>query len=324
MSVKSIGYSAIALKDGTYTSASIGVNSKGQITQLISNTIEPAGEDLQEGYDELVAIVADSVAQEEQTQTALKDIIDNRLPNLVRIQAKLIPIVNGLQAQYDALEAQFETLNIRITPTLAYSATPENIPSFPTGNEGLNNIAPQTIDTFTLPAGKYTWFFNAYTSMLYRAFEQSGQAGSFVSPAVVPNPLDGSLGAEYNGLSSTQFWFNWASQSVKLLDVGRNINISAIACYDTSDISSPNSTQGTGSVIYNAGVFCGSNTFSLTQTTEIQLKLFLFNSNTRNADQASSGGNQSQTINTLEENVVFNMPVLQVGEMLEIWRVANP
>jgi hypothetical protein len=315
MSAKSIGYSAIALKNGVYTSASIGVNSKGQITQLISNTISAEGEDLQEGYDELVAIVADSVALETQIQSELVDISSSKLPLLIEKQTELTADVNDLQAQYDALEAQYQTLNIRFTPTLAYSSTPQTLPSFPTGGFG---PPPTTFDTFTLPAGTYTWFVNSYATMFYIPKDSEYVPKTNLSPAQVYNPLDSSTAPSIEGIDGDEFYFNWAGQAVQLTSGGQTISV--IACYDNTDISQPNSGVGLASKIDNAAVIGGSSTFVLSNTTTIEAKIYFYN---QNCWDSTYTPDQKQIINQLEENVVFTMPVLQIGEMLEVWKVAN-
>jgi hypothetical protein len=316
MSAKSIGYTAIALPNGTYTSASIGVNSKGQITQLISNTISPEAEGLTDEYDALVEIIDDSVFIEGQTQNLLKDLSDNLIPDLTSVQAELIEATNDLQTQYDALEAQYLTLNGRFTPTLAvsYTANELDIPNYDVGET--QNFS---ITTFSLPAGKYTWFFNAYGTMRYSPL-QVGNPPVATSVNTPSNPLDASQQGAVQGIAGSNFNYNFASQSCSLLANG--IIASVIANFDTSDIGTPDSGLGLDSKIDNAVVWGGSNTFVLTEETNaMELKIFLTNFNTSNAILGFI--NSTIDVNTLAENNVFNMPVVQAGNALEIWKVGS-
>lgn len=314
MSAKSIGYTAIALQNGTYTSASIGVNSKGQITQLSSNTISPEAEGLTEDYDALVAIVDNSVFIEEDIQNVLVKLTDVDIPQLTSIQAELIEATNDLQAQYDALEAEYLNLNTRFTPTLALSFTADelDIPDYDVG--ATQNFS---ITTFTLPAGKYTWFFNAYGTMRYSPVK-IGSPAIATSVSTPSNPLDASQQGAVDGVAGFNYNYNFSSQSCSLLANG--IIASVIANFDTTDIGTPTSGTGLNSEIDNAVVWGGSNTFVLTEETNaMELKVFLTNFNTSNAILGFI--NSTIAVNKLAENNVFNMPVVQAGNALEIWKV---
>lgn len=317
MSARSIGYTAIALPDGTYTSATIGVNNRGQVISLASNVITPEAEGLVEDYDALVAIVDDSVAKQKQTQETLKSLNDTIIPNLTTTQSTLTAAVKDLQSQYDTLETEYQALNSRFTPVLALAYTAEelDIPDFPCSS--YTNVS---VKTFTLPPGKYTWFFNAYGTMRYLPV-QVGNPPIFTSVSTPSNPLDASLQPDVQGLDGSDYWYNFASQSCSLLANG--IIASVIANFDTTDIGTADSGLGLNSKIDNATVWAGSNTFVLTEeTNNMELKVYMSNINTING---YLGYNQDSLvkINQAEENTVFNMPVLQVGNTLEIWKVGN-
>jgi len=116
-----------------------------------------------------------------------------------------------------------------------------------------------------------------------------------LSPAQVYNPLDSSTAPSIEGIDGDEFYFNWAGQAVQLTSGGQTISV--IACYDG-----------------------GSSTFVLSNTTTIEAKIYFYN---QNCWDSTYTPDQKQIINQLEENVVFTMPVLQIGEMLEVWKVAN-
>lgn len=310
MSAKSIGYTAIALQNGTYTSASIGVNSKGQITQLISNTISPEAEGLTEDYDALVAIVDNSFFIEEEIQGVLRKLIEEDIPDLTSVQAELITATNDLQAQYDALEAEYLNLNTRFTPTLAagFTAQDLNIPVLTiTGS-----IAPILVNTFTLPAGKYTWFINLYGTFQYIPFVISGVYQSLSAP---PNPLDAS---QLTGQIGPQpsYQYNSVFRSATLFVGG--VAISCITGNDYTDVNTPSSGTGLNSQIDHTNVWTGSNTFVLATESTIEFKYWYGNNN------ILGGAVQAQlAISQLAQQTMFNMPVIQAGNALEIWKVGN-
>lgn len=310
MSAKSIGYTAIALPNGTYTSASIGVNSKGQITQLISNTITPEAEGLTEEYDALVAIVDDSVFTEGQIQGQLQDLSDNLIPQLTDIQADLIEATNDLQAQYDALEAQYLSLNSRFTPTLAVGFTPQDLNILPFTYTG--GLPPILVNTFTLPAGKYTWFVNLYATFRYIPYVISNVYASVSAP---PNPLDASqITGQIGNAPSYQYYSVYKSAT---LLVG-GVAIGCITGNDYTDVNAPGSIQGLNSLIDHTSVWAGSNTFVLAEESSVDFEIYYGNANAMGA-----ATDATITISQLAEQTMFNMPVVQAGNALEIWKIGN-
>lgn len=300
MSAKSIGYSAIALTNGTYTSAQITINGEGQITKLRSQTITPSGEELLDDYDALVALVDNSTSREGIIQNDLVVLQDVLIPELTDTSALLTSQVNDLQAQYDLLEAEYNTLNTRFTPTLVMSFTPEEL-DLPNLIERENRF----IMNFTLPsAGKYSIFLNAVGTLNY-----AGNA-TYPLPAQPPNPLQvpkGFIAFEDWGLNTMSATFKNPSGVV----------LGAITTTQYSDQGTTGSTTASPNISL-CSVIAGSTTIEVSGETQITMNLQWCNT----AWVYFSNGTQPLLMSAGGSTTINNVPVEQAGKSFLVWKVS--
>lgn len=299
MSAKSIGYTAISLPDGTYSSAEITIDGDGQITSLQTQSITPEGEDLQDELDALEAIVVESQGLQTATQVMLKS-LETSLPAWFANQNTLIDEVNDLQSQYDLLESKYATLTPRFRPTLILEKTPAEM--------AIGNISQATdtlIDTYTLEAGTYTIFLNAVGTLNYIG-----------GPAQPPNPYTASFTANPNFgfIDDDNFGLNTMCASFL---VGTNL-VGTIATSQFSVSGSPDSTS-VAPQNRLVSIINGSTTFQLTETSDVEFYLRWNNSS------ILYFATPETQLNILEDagddTFINDVPVIQSGKSFSIWQV---
>jgi len=180
MSGKSIGFNAIALKDGVYTQAKITVDQQNQVIALESQVIESAGNDLLQEYDQVLTDVKNLQNLEKVIQTTLKDATE-RMPLLQSTNDELVAETADLQTQYEASLAAFQQATDRFKPVfvLNKSVADLNIGQIKTDSETVNNGI--TIQTPTLDKGYYQLYINLLGLVTI--------GGSLVAQPNPPNPM---------------------------------------------------------------------------------------------------------------------------------------
>jgi hypothetical protein len=180
MSGKSIGFNAIALKDGVYTQAKITVDQQNQVIALESQVIESAGNDLLQEYDQVLTDVKNLQNLEKVIQTTLKDATE-RMPLLQSTNDELVAETADLQTQYEASLAAFQQATNRFKPVfvLNKSVADLNIGQIKTDSETVNNGI--TIQTPTLDKGYYQLYINLLGLVTI--------GGSLVAQPNPPNPM---------------------------------------------------------------------------------------------------------------------------------------
>lgn len=292
MSAKSIGYKAIALPDGTYSSAKITIDGDGQITKLESQTITPEGEELVEDYEALEAIVVETQGLQTATQVLLKS-LETSLPAWNGIQTELISTVADLTSQYNILEAEYATITPRFTPTLILEKTPAELalPTIETAQDVL-------VDTFTLEAGTYTVFLSAIGTLDYTS-----------GPAQPANPYNPPL----QDLPDDSEW-GVNTMCVSFLNPS-NVVLGTIFSSEYS-ISGTTTTQTANKLV---SIINGSTTFQL--TAQQNVRMFIRWNNLNIAIYATN--TTPLVFLAGDATTLNNVPVEQTGKSFSIWKVAE-
>jgi hypothetical protein len=165
MSIKSVGYKSVTLQAKTYTTPSITVNSAGQITELVEQTIE-ADASQQQAIDDLNATIAQITSQLATDKELLLGL--SRPKSL----ATNLVTYNTLVETYAKAQQAYNDLNPNLsTNAIVYSLSQDDFVDDDLGN-GYSKLNPASIQ---LQAGFYNIDFN----FMGVAADQPNKASSY-------------------------------------------------------------------------------------------------------------------------------------------------